>query len=171
MVLAAGVSGGDGPVGEAVGRYLVGGRHWTSTALCSGRQALIDARLIDIAKGPDGQGCRCDGGADMWSATDARAAGFIVYTLRGPPLCWCSSPLLPLEPSVLQAGRSGRRGRGPVAILGQQVASMGFAWGGFFQLAPDAGITSARAGSVARRVGWARTWRAGGLLRRGVGGR
>jgi hypothetical protein len=50
--------------------------------LSPGRQELIDARLIDIAKAPDGEGCRYDEATDTWSTTDAQAAGFIVYTFR-----------------------------------------------------------------------------------------
>jgi hypothetical protein len=46
------------------------------------QQALIDARLRELVRAPDGEGCRYDRGSDTWSTTDAQAAGFIVYTFR-----------------------------------------------------------------------------------------
>jgi hypothetical protein len=51
-------------------------------ALDSGRQRLIDRRLTELVDAPDGPGCRYDAGTDTWAATDAEAAGFIVYTFR-----------------------------------------------------------------------------------------
>jgi hypothetical protein len=51
-------------------------------AMRSDQQALIDSRLTELMRAPDGEGCRYDQGSDTWTTTDAQAAGFIVYTFR-----------------------------------------------------------------------------------------
>jgi hypothetical protein len=51
-------------------------------AVGSAQQALIGSRLAELAKAPDGDGCRYDQRSDTWTTTDAQAAGFIVYTFR-----------------------------------------------------------------------------------------
>lgn len=51
-------------------------------ALNSERKALILARLAALTSAPDGEGCRYVKEADIWSTTDAPAAGFLVYTFR-----------------------------------------------------------------------------------------
>lgn len=46
------------------------------------RQALVDARMLELVDVPDGPDCRYDTDSDTWSATDHQSSGLIVYTFR-----------------------------------------------------------------------------------------